>query len=140
MIGAANVTPPTGIMTDNDGKFSATITVPGMSTGGVTVSATVSGITSPETTNLTVTTAATTVTSVLAPLGTNLVRVWGYNPTAQLFELYDPAAAGIPGANDLEALTKGRGYWIRVTSDQTLVVGVNSYDLVAGWNLIGWLG
>lgn len=135
-IGAANVLPPTGLMTDATGKFTATVTVPGMNTGGATVSTTVGTVT--ETANLTVTAAPTTISSVLSPLGTNLVRVWGYNPTSQAFQLYDPAAPAI--ANDLAALTKGQGYWIRVTSNQTLVVGVNSYNLVAGWNLIGWLG
>ncbi|MDP6782436.1 MAG: hypothetical protein QGG56_02530 [Dehalococcoidia bacterium] len=37
-------------------------------------------------------------------------------------------------------LVAGRGYWIHVTEDVTLVSGGGSYSLHAGWNLIGWLG
>jgi len=45
-----------------------------------------------------------------------------------------------PEASDLASLEKGKGYWIKVSEDCTLIYGGNTYNLKAGWNLIGWLG
>jgi hypothetical protein len=42
--------------------------------------------------------------------------------------------------NDLETLYIGRGYWINVSQACTLEYGTHTYQLSAGWNLIGWLG
>jgi hypothetical protein len=75
--------------------------------------------------------------TALAPLGANLVRVWGYDGATQRFRLYDPAAALL---SDLTLLTRGQGYWINVKAAQTVVLGTGTYSLSAGWNLIGWLG
>lgn len=73
----------------------------------------------------------------LSPIGTNLVRVWGFNAATQKFQLYDPAAALL---SDLTALNRSQGYWIHVKSAQTVTLGTSSYSLSVGWNLIGWLG
>jgi hypothetical protein len=73
----------------------------------------------------------------LAPLGTNLVRTWGFNAATQKFQLYDPAAALL---SDLTALNRGQGYWINVKAAQTVTLGSGSYSLSIGWNLILWLG
>ena len=45
-----------------------------------------------------------------------------------------------PAANTLTTLYVGRGYWVNVNQACNLSYGANSYQLVAGWNLIGWLG
>jgi hypothetical protein len=73
----------------------------------------------------------------LRPLGANLVRVWGFDAATQKFELYDPAAAPL---SDLTALRRGRGYWVNLRTEQSITLGVGMYHMVAGWNLIGWLG
>lgn len=73
----------------------------------------------------------------LSPLGSNLVRVWGFDAATQKFQLYDPAAASL---SDLTKLKKGQGYWILVNQAQTVTLVNDSYNLSAGWNLIGWLG
>jgi hypothetical protein len=65
------------------------------------------------------------------------VRVWGFDAKKQGFQLYDPAA---PRLSDMASLVRGRGYWILVNRDQIATLGSSSYDLSAGWNLIGWLG
>ena len=75
--------------------------------------------------------------AALAPLGANLVRVWGYDSATQKFQLYDPAAALL---SDLSALNRGAGYWINVKAGQSATLGTGSYSLNAGWNLVGWLG
>ncbi|MFC1592623.1 hypothetical protein ACFLWZ_01775 [Chloroflexota bacterium] len=42
-------------------------------------------------------------------------------------------------ANSLATLNIARGYWINVSDACMLQYGSQSYDLDAGWNLIGWL-
>lgn len=73
----------------------------------------------------------------LSPLGSNLVRVWGFDAAAQKFRLYDPSAALL---SDLTKLKKGQGYWIKVDRGQTVILVKDTYTLFAGWNLVGWLG
>jgi len=50
--------------------------------------------------------------------------------------MYDPADAA---SSNLMALTSGSGYWFNVTTDCTLIYGGYSYQLNAGWDLIGWI-
>jgi len=45
-----------------------------------------------------------------------------------------------PEANTLTTLYMGSGYWINVSEDCVLTYGANTYELDAGWNLVGWLG
>ena len=69
-----------------------------------------------------------------------LVRVWGFENKpgqVQKFVLYDPK---ISGANDLDVLESGRGYWIGVKYAQTVELGGHVYNLSKGWNLFGWCG
>jgi len=42
--------------------------------------------------------------------------------------------------NTLATLYMGTGYWINVSEACALIYGANTYELDAGWNLIGWLG
>ena len=42
--------------------------------------------------------------------------------------------------SDLESLVRGQGYYIQVTEDTMIIFGGNTYPLLTGWNLIGWLG
>ncbi len=55
--------------------------------------------------------------------------------------VYNPEwAVTHPEWNTLTTLHVGRGYWINVKEGCHLTYGVNTYELDAGWNLIGWLG
>jgi hypothetical protein len=48
--------------------------------------------------------------------GTNVTSqvavVWGFDASTQKYHAFFPAAANIPGANDLASLTQGLGYWV----------------------------
>jgi hypothetical protein len=79
----------------------------------------------------------TTVTTGLGSLGDNLVIAWGYREGEGIdgWTVYKPGLA----TNTLTLLHRGRGYWIYVNDEGTLVYGKNIYYLDGGWNLIGWL-
>jgi hypothetical protein len=130
-IGGASVMPLTPIVTDTIGGFTATFTVPGLAQVAQTVSVTVAGVTA--TTAFTISVAPPSVAGAMASISAQLVRVWGY--AAAVWQMYDPA--DVPGS-DLAALTPGRGYWVSVSEDVTLLFAANRYDLTTGWNLIGW--
>jgi len=128
---------PPGLMTNEIGTFTTTITVPSLPGGGQVVSATVAG--------LTLTTCFTIldpemwipygedfpipVEEGLASIRNELVRVWGFY--AGEWQMYDP---NDPLGSDLTGLISGRAYWIKVSRDCTLIFR----DLKAGWNNIGW--
>ena len=79
----------------------------------------------------------TAITSTaLAGLGTNLVRIWGFDAATQRWRLYDPLT---PHLSDLTFLVRGHGYWINVNTAQKFIYGGYSYDLQPGWNLVGWV-
>ena len=84
----------------------------------------------------------TGITSVLSPINGNYSIVWAYNTsdTADHWKKYDPSA---PFGNDLTTMEAGIGYWIMMTSNDTLFVtgdvpGSTDIILKAGWNLIGY--
>jgi len=118
-------------LTDRFGAFEYTATCPGQPQGAIVVRATAAGETA--TTFFTVEEEPDTVAVATASISGKLVRVWGYYDGE--WQMYDPAD---PVGSDLMSLTPGRGYWIKVTEDCTLIFGGFSYDLKAGWNNIGW--
>jgi hypothetical protein len=149
-VGDLDVRPSPNPNTDNLGSFTTTLLVPQLSVGAQTVTARVGG--SVVTGTGTVASAAFTVTAApvagavavsvapaagLAPLGANLVRVWGFEASTQKSQLYDPASALL---SDLTLLKQGKGYWINVKVAQKVIMGSFEYDLSAGWNNIGWQG
>jgi hypothetical protein len=142
-IGQVQVLPSPTPTTDGDGSFTATVSVPDLAAGTQVVEVGVGDSTALVSFRVTAPAPAPTptrpagVAPALAPLGSNLVRLWGYDAKKQAFQLYDPAA---PVLSDLTVLVRGRGYWILVNRDQIITLGSSSYDLSAGWNLIGWLG
>jgi hypothetical protein len=145
-IGTSDVTPTPKPTALENGSITLSFKVPGLDLGAQTVVVDVDGTTASAPFTITaepvappapppvVTVAPATA---LAPLGANLVRVWGFNAATQKFQLYDPAAALL---SDLSALNRGGGYWINVKAAQTVTLGTGSYSLSAGWNLVGWLG
>jgi hypothetical protein len=129
--------------TNADGSFTASVVAPDLEVGTQAVAIEVGDSTAFISFRMTPPPATpvppkpTTPSTLLAPLGANLVRVWGFNATTQTFQLYDPAA---PALSDLTALVQGRGYWMLVDRAQTVTLASGSYTLSAGWNLIGWVG
>jgi hypothetical protein len=76
----------------------------------------------------------------LASIEDYLVLAYGYQSGEGTggWTVYDPDWPA--QQNDLETLYIGRGYWINVSQACTLEYGTRTYQLSAGWNLIGWLG
>jgi hypothetical protein len=76
----------------------------------------------------------------LASISDYLVSVYGYKDGEGTdgWTIYNPAWPA--SENSLVTLYMGRGYWINVSQACTLQWGSNTYELSAGWNLIGWLG
>jgi hypothetical protein len=119
------------VFTDVLGVFTFSGQVPGLAPGATVVSATDDASTA--TTFFTLMAGAPTTKSIVTPIASQLVRVWGYS--GGTWSMYDPADAA--GSN-LATLTSGSGYWINANAACTLVYGGYSYALSSGWNLIGW--
>jgi hypothetical protein len=47
--------------------------------------------------------------------------VWGFDSATQTFHAYFPGASNVPGANDLETLQSGRGYFIGLVNPDSVV-------------------
>jgi len=128
---------PPGLMTNEVGTFTTTITAPSLPGGGHAVSATVAGLTfntcftilDPELWVPLEEDLPIPVEDALASIRSELIRVWGFY--AGEWQMYDP---NDPLGSDLTGLTSGRAYWIKISADCTLIFR----DLKAGWNNIGW--
>jgi hypothetical protein len=130
--------PAGSILTDAVGAFTATATCPGLATGGHGVSAQAG--TDVASTSFTISAAAAAAATPelgFATITDCIVIAWAFDATTQQWEVYDPTE-GAPST--LTTLAAGQGYWIEVAEDCTLTYGRYTYDLKAGWNLIGWLG
>ncbi|MCD4811279.1 right-handed parallel beta-helix repeat-containing protein [bacterium] len=84
----------------------------------------------------------TSITSLLSPINGNYSIVWEYNAsdTSDHWKKYDP---GVPFGNDLINMEPGKGYWIMMTSDDTLPISGTApestdIDLKTSWNLVGF--
>jgi len=84
----------------------------------------------------------TSIAFVLSPINGNYSIIWEYNAsdTSDHWKKYDP---GVPFGNDLTNMEPGKGYWILMTSDNTLPISGTvpvSTDIVlkTGWNLMGY--
>ena len=71
-----------------------------------------------------------------------LVIAYGYKAGEGVggWTVYNPEwAVAHPEWNTLTTLYVGRGYWLNVAEGCDLTYGANTYELDAGWNLVGWL-
>lgn len=82
--------------------------------------------------------ASAPITEQLASIQGKYRAVFGYIPglTGGSWQAYSPTAP--PQANDLTELRVGFGYWINATEAATLTFGGHIWQLLPGWNLIGW--
>ena len=57
--------------------------------------------------------------------GTNVLSqvsvVWGFDAATQTYSAYFPSAMNVPGANDLDSLTQGLGYWVALSDPSSNV-------------------
>lgn len=75
----------------------------------------------------------------LAPLQTNLVRVWNLDNATKNWSFYDPDPdPAFASLGSLDKLVDGRVYWMRLVTDQTVVLNGKERALFQGWNLIPW--
>ena len=84
----------------------------------------------------------TGITSVLSSIMENLVVVSSFDMSWNGARTYDP---GLPAFSDLTAMDPYHGYWIKVNSQDTLIVNgvkIHSSEIIpldAGWNLVSYL-
>jgi len=133
-VGGLPAMPSPAPATDGAGNVVANVLVPSLPAGPAVLAITVGGVTG--SVAFTITTSAATPGQALAGIAGMYSRVWGYDSSAKVYKLFDPA---VPLISDLTVLSRGQGYWINCTQATTLVYGANQYVLVVGWNLIGWL-
>lgn len=126
------------VFTDSAGNFTASFVVPTVTKGVRSIGANTGGAAGVSaTTTIEVSEAAKTTAAALAPIATQLVRVWGFDAATQSWKLYDPS---VPAElNSLPVLNKGGGYFINVKAATTIVTGGVTINLSPGWNLVGWL-
>ena len=84
----------------------------------------------------------TGISPLLSSINGNYSIVWEYNAsdTSDHWKKYDP---GVPFGNDLTNMEPGKGYWILMTSDNTLPISgtvpeSTDIDLKISWNLVGY--
>jgi len=126
-----------GMITNNTGAFVASFEAPNLPDGGYVVTVAVGDITlgacftiyAPDVWALPDGELPTPVEQALATISHELVRVWGFCDGE--WKMYDPAD---PLGSNLSGLVRGRGYWVRVSADCTLIFR----DLTTGWNNVGW--
>ena len=75
------------------------------------------------------------VQTALSSIIDKLQIVWGWDNRGKKWSMYDPADHR---NSDLALMQKGRGYWVKVSADCQLSYQGITWDLGAGWNLIGW--
>jgi hypothetical protein len=120
------------IVTDTMGAFSAEVLVPGFPAGAHTITVQI-GDENPIALFFVIEEALPDIEDALASISDVLVRVWEFFDGEWSF--FDPVD---PEGSDLENMTPGRGYWVKVSEAVTLIFGGFSYSLTEGWNNIGW--
>ncbi len=135
-------------LTDAQGSFEITGKVPGVMPGGYAINARVNQNEGAEITcPFTVVggaASAVTVEEGFASIGKDaeggeylFTKVWTFDSKTKEWLVYD-IASGAP--DQFDTLLTGQGYWVEVTEDCTLTYSAYTYDLIKGWNLIGWQG
>jgi len=140
-IGTIDARPSPAPSTDKDGNFSATVLVPGLTTGTQAVIVQIANITANTSLTVEAASAASAVTTpttnatetVFADVTSddNLVRVWRFSNADQSWAFYDPRPA-FAAANTLTDTSSGDIVWVNVTTQQDF----QSKTLFPGWNLI----
>jgi hypothetical protein len=137
-VGGIDAKPSPAPATDNSGDFSATIMVPGLTTGTHAISVTAGSVTASSSIEVVSTVSAAAAVStetqdVFADsiAADNLVRVWKFSNADQSWSFYDPREA-FAAANTLANTVTGDIVWVNVTAEESFQSGT----LYPGWNLI----
>jgi len=137
-VGGIDAKPSPAPATDGDGDFSASVMVPGLTTGTHAISVTAGSVTASTSievvsTIAAVASASTATADVFADsiAADNLVRVWKFDNSDQSWTFYDPRDA-FADANTLANTVTGDIVWVNVTAEESFQDGT----LFPGWNLI----
>jgi ribonuclease HI len=137
-VGGIDAKPSPAPASDGDGNFTATVMVPGLTTGTHAISVTAGSVTASTSievvsTIAAVASASTATADVFADsiAADNLVRVWKFDNSDQSWSFYDPRDA-FADANTLANTATGDIVWVNVTAEETFQGGT----LFPGWNLI----
>ena len=79
--------------------------------------------------------------TALADVLANLVVVYGFDNEQKAWKVYRPGA----GDNTLSVIEQGKGYWLFLTTADTIDMsawtsGSSQVHLYEGWNLVGYSG
>jgi len=137
-IGGMDARPSPAPSTDSNGDFSATVMVPGTTTGTHAISVSAGNVTASSSIDVVstisaVADASTETADVFADsiAADNLVRVWKFDNSDQSWSFYDPREA-FADANTLANTVTGDIVWVNVTEEETF----QGDTLFPGWNLI----
>jgi len=137
-VGGIDAKPSPAPATDGDGNFSASVMVPGLTTGTHAISVTAGSVTASTSIEVVSTIAATASASTATAdvfadsiAAENLVRVWKFDNSDQSWSFYDPREA-FADANTLSNTVSGDIVWVNVTAEESFQDGT----LFPGWNLI----
>ncbi len=81
------------------------------------------------------------VSEIFKPIGDAFVAVWGFDKIDQDWTTFPEP---LEGASTVTSLDVGKGYWVKVTRNSTLLVdsaqdlSSGQLDLHPGWNLVGF--
>ena len=128
-----DVSPIPSILTDAQGHFSTKINVPGLALDTYPLWVGAGGQYTAKA--FTIIRRVLTMAEQLFTISGKYEAIWGVEAPTQEWRVYAPS---MPEISDLTLLEKGKGYWIKVKKDCTLVWEANSWHLYKGWNLIGW--
>ena len=81
--------------------------------------------------------ALSSIAQALAPLGENLLMVWGFDRANQIWSFYDPSPA-FADFNTVREMMPGGFYYIVVDSDQNVNLNGQQRSLFKGWNPLTW--
>lgn len=123
---------------NSTGGLTATVEIPAATVGAGTLRLYKGAVdTTNKTFTVTVSSVVVPVSDALATISGKYTKVWAFDSANQEWLLYDTDTAA---PSTLTKMTRGQGYWLEVSEAVTLLYAGNSYALVVGWNLIGWLG
>jgi len=133
-VGTIDVTPSPKPASDVDGKLTFSFVIPGSDTGVQTIELDVGGTTASVGFTVTddsgVTGVVTAIKDALAPLfaDDSLDRAFFFNNVTKEWSFYINDAA-FSDANDLDEISAGQAYWIKVTGDKSVELNGKTVDL-----------
>lgn len=142
-IGSIDVSPGTGLATDESGDFEARFLAPGIGLGRQAVVVSVAGVTASVSFEIKQSGVPpggeAPVSTALEALSDNLVAIFHFNDDTKVWSFYEP---GYEDAGDLRHLITGESYWIQVRSTAEALLNGETRQLTClsnnCWNQVVW--